>query len=819
MATTVEELRVKVTADTAQAEKGLGGVADKAKESGGKFSAAKAAVVGFATGGAVAIAGKLISAASDLNETVSKTGVVFGGQTAQVTGYAQKMADDFGLPKTAVLDAASGFGLLGQAAGVTGKPLADMSTGLTSLAADAMSFYNVPLEQALGDFTSALSGESEPVKKYGVLMNEAAVQAEALALGLAKPVVNQKALGQAQIAAMAAQDRYTKAVKKYGHGSTEAAVAQAALFKAQDKVKDAAKGTVGPLTEAMKVQARTSLLTKGLSKAHGDLARTQSSVSNQAKMLQGRVQNLAADMGAKLLPAASAVLGALIKLVSNLPQMAKWLKDNGKTIGIVAGVITTLLLPAIIQWGVQSTIAAVKSGAAWVSTQAKAIASSYAQIGAGARIIASWVAMGAAAIASGAETAAIWAMYQVEAAKGAAAQVAAQARVIASWVAMRVAAAVNAAQMAAAWVVGIIRQAAVAAGAMALSAARVVGGWVLMGAQSLIQAARMAAAWIIAMGPIALVIAAVVGLAILIYKNWDSIKAWTVKAWNAIVAWLGKAWENIKAAVGAALRFVVTMVTAQWRLALAVTMAVWNGIKSALSSALGFVRGLIVGYFGMYRAIIVGAWNAIRSLTASAWNGMRSAVATAVGAVLGVVRGIPSRVLGALGNLGGLLRNSGARIMQGLADGIWQGLGRVTGAIRGVLQRARNLLPFSPAKEGPFSGRGWTLYSGRSISQSLADGMRQQTGEVSKAALGLVRAAVPSVPGVTAPGVSFGASRAATAGSAAPQGLRPSQMADARGMGAGGPMIGQQNVYYPVAEKVSTATNRGLARAATLSLV
>jgi len=59
---------------------------------------------------------------------------------------------------------------------------------------------------------------------------------------------------------------------------------------------------------------------------------------------------------------------------------------------------------------------------------------------------------------------------------------------------------------------GWVRQGAAATAA----AARVVAGWVLMGVQATIQAARMAAAWIISMGPIALVIAAVVGLVALV---------------------------------------------------------------------------------------------------------------------------------------------------------------------------------------------------------------------------------------------------------------------------------------------------------------
>lgn len=745
MAMTVEELRVKVTADISEAERRLKALEEKTAKSGKGFSAAKAAVVGFATGGAAAIAGKLIMAASDLNETVSKTGVVFGGQTSQVTGYAQKMADDFGLPKTAVLDAASSFGLLGQAAGISGKPLADMSTGLTSLAADAMSFYNVPLEQALGDFSSALAGESEPVKKYGVLMNEASVQAEALAMGIAKPVKNTKALADAQLGAKIATEAYNVAVKKHGVNSLEAQKAQSALSKANDKVAAAAKGTVGPLTEAQKVQARTSLITKGLSKAQGDLSRTSGSVSNQWKALQGRVQNLAADFGAKMLPAASAVLGVLIDLAGNVPAITGFLADNGRTIGIVAGIIGAILLPRLVAWGVQSTIAAAKSVAAWITTQAAAIKSSWQQVAAGVRVVAGWVAMGVQS---------------------------------------------------------------------ALAAARVVAGWVLMGAQSMIQAARMAAAWFIALGPVGWVIAAVIGLVALIIANWDTVKRVTVAVWGATVAWLKGAWEWIKAAASAALAAVKAGFSAAWAWIKGVTVGAWNGIKSAISAALGFVKSVITSYINAYRTVIQAAWNWIKSITTSAWNGIKSAVSGAVSGLITLVRSIPGKIKTALSGLGDLLWDSGQKIMEGLARGIRDGLGNVKGAVEGVLKKARDLLPFSPAKEGPFSGRGWTLYSGRSISAALAKGIGQNTGEVRKAALGMAQAAVPRLGSLSVPGASLGALRTTGGSQGAGGALRPSQMADT---GQRGPStVVHQVINYPVAEKTSTATNRGLQRVASL---
>jgi phage-related protein len=75
-----------------------------------------------------------------------------------------------------------------------------------------------------------------------------------------------------------------------------------------------------------------------------------------------------------------------------------------------------------------------------------------------------------------------------------------------------------------------------------------------------------------------------------------------------------------------------------------------------------------------------------------------------------------------------MLFRAGSSIIQGLVDGIKAKIGAVTNAVGGVLSAARNLLPFSPAKEGPFSGKGWSLYSGRSISEALAQGIEDRGG-------------------------------------------------------------------------------------------
>ncbi len=190
--------------------------------------------------------------ASDLSETINKVGVVFGPASEIVIKQAEQMADKFGLNKVVMLDAAANIGLLGKASGYSMEQAAGLGNNMAKLAADASSFYNVPLDVALEKIRSGLSGEAEPMRSFGVLLNEAAVKTEAYRLGLAK--------------------------------------------------------TGAELTEGQKVQARASLIMRGMTDATGDLERTQGGFANQLRQVQGNLQNLAATMGASLLPPLNSML-------------------------------------------------------------------------------------------------------------------------------------------------------------------------------------------------------------------------------------------------------------------------------------------------------------------------------------------------------------------------------------------------------------------------------------------------------------------------------------------------------------------------------
>lgn len=247
---------------------------------------------------------------------------------------------------------------------------------------------------------------------------------------------------------------------------------------------------------------------------------------------------------------------------------------------------------------------------------------------------------------------------------------------------------ISAAKQIAAWAMS---SAAAVGAAVKTSAQIAIQGakWAWLGAKSLLGAAKVAAAWLISMGPIALVIAAVVGLVVLIVKNFDTIKEW-----------IGAAWEWVKDK----------------------TSAVW---------------GAITGFFSR-------SWETIKRTFSNAVERVKSTVKLAflkvvlsirekINEAVDFVKGLPGRAVDALSNLGTKLRDSGKALIQGFVDGITSMVSAPVDAVRGMVENVRNFLPFSPAKEGPFSGKGYTLFSGQSIAEDLAKGISQQKGRVTSA--------------------------------------------------------------------------------------
>jgi hypothetical protein len=232
-----------------KATRSFGRLSDAAKTSFGKIgdyakTAAKL-VAGIGVAGAVG-AYKAVDAASDLEETMSKVGTIFGDVSDDVIDFSKTAAGALGLSQTDALNAAADFATFGKAAGLVGDDLTDFSTGLVGLASDLNSFYNA--EDAAEAIGAALRGESEPLRRFGVLLNDAVLKEEALALGIYD-------------------------------------------------------GT-GALTAQQKVLAAQAAIWKQTGDAQGDFARTSDGLANKQRILRARLANVVAEIGRKLLPVA-----------------------------------------------------------------------------------------------------------------------------------------------------------------------------------------------------------------------------------------------------------------------------------------------------------------------------------------------------------------------------------------------------------------------------------------------------------------------------------------------------------------------------------
>jgi hypothetical protein len=198
---------------------------------------------------AVASAGiyKLVQAGSSLQESMSKTNAVFGANAQEVVNWSKTTTKAFGISQQQALEAAGTYGNLFRAFGLGSQQAQEMSQNLVELAADMASFNNVPIDDALLALRSGLSGETEPLKRFGVALNDARLKEEALRLGLIET-------------------------------------------------------TSGTLPIAIKSQAAYSLILKDTALQQGDVARTSEGFAAQMKFLQAEVSNVKAQLGTALLP-------------------------------------------------------------------------------------------------------------------------------------------------------------------------------------------------------------------------------------------------------------------------------------------------------------------------------------------------------------------------------------------------------------------------------------------------------------------------------------------------------------------------------------
>jgi hypothetical protein len=243
---------------------------------------------------------KAVQAASTLSESISKTNAVFKENAIVVQKWAKTTSAAFGVSEQAALEAAGTYGNLFQAFGLSNTSATKMSMTLVELAADMASFNNVPIADALQALRSGLAGETEPLKRFGVALNEARLKEEAMRLGLITT-------------------------------------------------------TSGTLPIAIKAQAAYALILKDTALQQGDVARTSGGLANQQKFLGAQVQDLTAQFGMVFVPIMLEVVAVIrdqiMPRIAGFIEALQKLSPEAVKTGVKIGLLITIIGPLLIALG------------------------------------------------------------------------------------------------------------------------------------------------------------------------------------------------------------------------------------------------------------------------------------------------------------------------------------------------------------------------------------------------------------------------------------------------------------------------------------
>lgn len=221
--------------------------------------------------------------ASDMNESLNKVEVAFGKNSDEVKKWSDTTLKSFGIAKGTALDMSSGFGDMATSMGLPTSSAAKMSEKLVGLAGDLASFKNIGISEANTALTSIFTGETESLKKLGIVITQNNLQEYAASKGIKK------------------------------------------------KIQD--------MTQAEQTQLRYNYVMSKTVNAQGDFIRTGGGTANQMRIFSESLKELGATMGQEILP----VITPIIKKVNEWIQAFGKLDDGTKkTIITVAGIVAAV---------------------------------------------------------------------------------------------------------------------------------------------------------------------------------------------------------------------------------------------------------------------------------------------------------------------------------------------------------------------------------------------------------------------------------------------------------------------------------------------
>jgi hypothetical protein len=232
---------------------------------------------GIALAAVGTMATKAVGAASNLGESINAVNVVFGKASEGILALSKDAATAVGLSQTEFNGLAVQFSSFAEKIAGPGGDIVGTIQSISTRAADFASVMNLEVADAARIFQSGLAGETEPLKRFGIDLSEAAVKAYAMANGI-------------------------------GDGS-------------------------GQLTEQEKILARHGALMEQTAKTQGDFANTSDSLANRQRIVGSQFKDLQADLGNALIPAFEALLAVGQKVI-------EFVKENTTLVLILVGAVT-----------------------------------------------------------------------------------------------------------------------------------------------------------------------------------------------------------------------------------------------------------------------------------------------------------------------------------------------------------------------------------------------------------------------------------------------------------------------------------------------
>jgi len=231
--------------------------------------------------------GAAIKFASDAEESLNKVRVAFGDSSKSVEDFANTALKSFGIARSQALDMTALFGDMATGMGVSQNSAADLAIQLTSLAGDLSSFKNINIEEVTTALSGVFTGETESLKRLGIVMTEVNLQQFAMDQGIRK--------------------------------------------------------TIKEMTQQEKIMLRMQYVMKVTANAQGDFARTSGGMANQLRIAQGSLKELAETFGRIMLPAATKVVQKVNQIIQNFINMDEATKKIVIAVSAFAAAIPPLI--------------------------------------------------------------------------------------------------------------------------------------------------------------------------------------------------------------------------------------------------------------------------------------------------------------------------------------------------------------------------------------------------------------------------------------------------------------------------------------------